>query len=75
MKKYKVIAGATWSERMGRNYPAGEILTADMFNEGEAERRVKEGWIEEVIESEIEPIQEEVVEVIEQPKKEAKKGK
>lgn len=63
MKKYKVIAGCTWSDRMQKNYSAGEVLDATMFNDGEAERRVKEGWIAEIIE------------VVEQPKTEAKKGK
>ena len=64
MKKYKVIAGTCWSELTQSHIAHGTIVTTANFTDGEAQRKCKEGWLEEVVE-----------EVVEEPKQTSKKSK
>lgn len=59
MKRYKVIAGVCFTEKKQIVYAAGSELTEDDFLDGEADRLVGGGFIEE----------------IEQPKEEKKANK
>lgn len=45
MKEYKVIASICYSGKTQNIHTAGEIVTTDHFNEGEAEKHVVGGFL------------------------------